>query len=232
MNPFQFKALYFSSSSFSSLAPARSRRAERVKCLLLCCINIMCLRTKNVYYPILRSPSRSEPAPALTGMEMGLDIMGNSENIGSNIIFSSTLLWHSKKATGREKSWQVEVGRMCWGRRRVKPRSPNINSITPNGERKKYCLLGNSVIHIIPFHTFSCLGAGDLQEVNCFQSWVTEVCEILALLWKIGGTVSMRYFEAKGPFWWCCCDGKGFPAPQTRRKFLSVSVKSLDADDN
>lgn len=56
MNPFQFKALYFSSSSFSSLAPARSRRAERVKCLLLCCINIVCLRTKNVYYPILRSP--------------------------------------------------------------------------------------------------------------------------------------------------------------------------------
>jgi hypothetical protein len=43
----------------------------------------------------------------LTGMEMGFHIMGNSENIGSNIIFSSAL-WHGKKATRRRK----------WGRRR------------------------------------------------------------------------------------------------------------------
>jgi hypothetical protein len=91
MNPFQFrKALYFLSffSSFGSLFVVALYKyfvLVNEKCLLL---------------------SLTHPTPArlslATGVEMGFDIMGNSENVGSNIIFSSRRIFfaiYGKKAT-------------------------------------------------------------------------------------------------------------------------------------
>lgn len=101
MNPFQFKSSIFSRfRSFPMLHRFHplSRPLVRVECLLLRCINIVCWRTKNVYYPLHPYPL-SFP---VTGMETGFHIMGNSENIGSNIIFSSELHAMAKRLHKRK----------------------------------------------------------------------------------------------------------------------------------
>lgn len=116
MNPFQFKSSIFSRfRSFPMLHRFHplSRPLVRVECLLLRCINIVCWRTKNVYYPLHPYPL-SFP---VTGMETGFHIMGNSENIGSNIIFSSELHAMAKRLHKRKS--EVEWG---WGRKKTAKR--------------------------------------------------------------------------------------------------------------
>lgn len=106
---------------------------------------------------LLPAPASPAPLRYLTGMETGFHIMGNSENIGSNIIFSSALC-HGEKATKRRKkncSQQNGIIIRCapssLSAEGVKNRSPNINSTLNRG---KNCLLGNSVVHIIPFRFY------------------------------------------------------------------------------
>lgn len=184
-----------------------------------------------------RVPSRTLPAPALTGMEMGLDIMGNSENIGSNIIFSSTLLWHSEKATRREKKLASGGWADVPGSGASKTPKPEHQQYTRNREHKKYCLLGNSVIHIIPFHTFS--------------SFPRRLGSAGSKLFSESGGCGLRRRD-------CCCTffiATSFSIQRERngwylvpsasadvvvtgkdldtwREFLLVCVQSLDADDN
>lgn len=114
----------------------------------------------------------------LTGMEMGFHIMGNSENIGSNIIFPSTfysMSWKKKKKLPsalklRDRAvggvggkaqltakmwWNGEIIRCSFSRaERGGGVKPEARTSTVYQRRKKNCLLGNSVIHIIPFRFY------------------------------------------------------------------------------
>lgn len=146
MNPFQFKSFIFSLASPT---------AVRVECLLLCCIDIVCWRTKNVYCsPFLLTAILSNE------MKMGFHIMGKSENIGSNIIFSSALC-HSKKAMKKKTAKRPLAQRIrASGRRKMKlhiaegVKTEARTSTVYWTERRKNCLLGNSVVHIIPFRFY------------------------------------------------------------------------------
>lgn len=84
MNPFQFKSSIF------------SRFSSPPKCLLLRCINIVCWRTENVYYPLalLLLARASKPK--------WKRVFISWENVGSNIIFSSAMAKRLAKG-GREK---------------------------------------------------------------------------------------------------------------------------------
>lgn len=90
MNPFQFKSSIFSLSRFA-YSPKPS--GVFVVALYKYCVleDGKCLLPARPPTPLAR---------ALTGMETGFRIMGNSENIGSNIIFSPVM---AKAEDGREK---------------------------------------------------------------------------------------------------------------------------------
>lgn len=106
MNPFQFKALYFLffARLFSTLLAVlriSSSMLNESRVFVVVLYKYCVLEDGKCLLPF--PPLWSLPLPHLvslpfpTGMEMGFHIMGNFENIGSNIIFPSTFYSMSKE---------------------------------------------------------------------------------------------------------------------------------------
>lgn len=131
MNPFQFK-----SSIFSLVSPTSERE------VFVVVLNKYCvLEDEKCFSPLLLPTATPSP----NGMEMGFHIMGKSENIGSNIIFSSMPQQKGYEGKKNCQAPSLLTAKGKWGGGKLydaprfrgsENRSLNINSI-PNREEKK-----------------------------------------------------------------------------------------------